>query len=107
MLTLQSVAKEFSLPEEVILQQSLKAFLVREISLIEAEIAQLRERYTLVWPNQLKQAISEGRIVAHPAWEDYIDWQNSIEAMESIRSLLTESESSTPIRPAFCPETAQ
>jgi len=92
MLTLQSVAQEFSLSEEVILEQSLKAFLMREISLIETEIAQLRERYTLIWPSQLKQAISEGRIVAHPAWEDYIDWQNSIETIESIRSLLTESE---------------
>jgi len=92
MLTLQSVAKEFSLPEEVILQQSLRVFLMREISLIEAAIAQLRERYTLIWPGQLKEAISDGRIVAHPAWEDYIEWQNSIESIESIHSLLTESE---------------
>jgi len=90
MLTLQTVAQELSLPDETLLQQSLVAFLLREISLIESEIAQLRERYALVWPGQLKQAISDGRIVAHPAWEDYIDWQNSIEAIESIRTLLTE-----------------
>jgi len=91
MLTLQSVAEELMLPEETLLQQSLVAFLFREISLIEAEIGQLRERYALMWPAELKQAISDGRIVAHPAWEDYIDWQNSIEAIESIRTLLTES----------------
>lgn len=91
MLTLQSVAEELMLPEETLLQQSLVAFLFREISLIEAEIGQLRERYALMWPAELKQAISDGRIVAHPAWEDYIDWHNSIEAIESIRTLLTRT----------------
>lgn len=91
MLTLQAVAEELSLPEETLLQQSLMAFLLREISLIEAEIGQLRERYALLRPADLEQAISEGRVIAHPAWEDYIDWQNSIEAIQSIRTLLTES----------------
>lgn len=91
MLTLQSVAQELSLPEDTLLQQSLTAFLLREISLIEAEIGQLRERYAVLRPADLKEAISEGRVVAHPAWEDYIDWQNSIEAIQSIRTLLTES----------------
>lgn len=91
MLTLQSVAEELALSEEVLLQQSLTAFLLREISLIEAEVGQLRERYAVLQPADLKQAISEGRVVAHPAWEDYIDWQNGIEAIQSIRTLLTES----------------
>ena len=91
MLTLQAVAQELSLPEDVLLQQSLTAFLLREISLIEAEIGQLRERYAVLRPADLKDAISERRVIAHPAWEDYIDWQNSIEAIQSIRTLLTES----------------
>ena len=87
MLTLQAVAEELSLPEEMLLHQSLTAFLLREISLIESEIGQLRERYAVLQPADLKEAISEGRVVAHPAWEDYIDWQNSIEAIQSIRTL--------------------
>ncbi len=87
MLTLQAVAEELSLPEETLLHQSLTAFLLREISLIEAEIGQLRERYAVLQPVDLKEAISKGRVVAHPAWEDYIDWQNSIEAIRSIRTL--------------------
>lgn len=91
MLTLQSVAEEFILPEETVLQQSLVAFLLREISLIEAEIGQLRDRYGVLWPAELKQAISDGRVIEHPAWEDYIDWQNSLEAIDSIRSMLAES----------------
>jgi hypothetical protein len=91
MFTLQSVAEKLSLPEEILLQKSLAAFLLREMSLIEAEIGQFRERYAVLLPADLKQAISEGRIVAHPAWEDYIDWQNGIEAIQSIRTLLTES----------------
>jgi len=91
MLTLQSVAEELSLPEDTLLQQSLTAFLLREISLIEAEIGQLRERYAVLQPVDLKEAISAGRVVEHPAWEDYIDWQNGIEAIQSIRTLLTES----------------
>ena len=91
MLTLQSVAQELSLPEDTLLHQSLTAFLLREISLIEAEIGQLRERYAVLWPAELKDAISTGRVVAHPAWEDYIDWQNSIESIQSIRRLLMES----------------
>lgn len=104
MLTLQAVAQELSLPEDTLLQQSLTAFLLREISLIEAEIGQLRERYAVLRPADLKEAISEGRVVAHPAWEDYIDWQNSIEAIQSIRTLLTESTngiSRTLSTPAF------
>jgi hypothetical protein len=95
MLTLQSVAQELSLPEDALLQHSLTAFLLREISLIEAEIGQLRERYAVLRPVDLKQAISEGRVVAHPAWEDYIDWQNGIEAIHSIRRLFTEPTNGT------------
>ena len=95
MLTLQSVAQELSLPEDALLQHSLTAFLLREISLIEAEIGQLRERYAVLRPADLKDAISAGRVVAHPAWEDYIDWQNSIKSIQSIRTLLTESTNGT------------
>lgn len=91
MLTLEVVAEELSLSEEVLLQQSLVAFLLREIGLIEDEIARLRERYGLLQPNELKTAIAEGRIASHPAWEDYIDWQNALASIKSIHQLLTES----------------
>ena len=42
----------------------------------EWEIAQIRERYDVFSKESLYQAIQNGEVAGHPAWEDYIVWKN-------------------------------
>ena len=42
----------------------------------EWEIAQIRERYGVFYKESLYQAIQNGEVAGHPAWEDYIVWKN-------------------------------
>ena len=42
----------------------------------EWKIAQIRERYDVFSKESLYQAIQNGEVAEHPAWEDYIVWKN-------------------------------
>lgn len=88
MLTVETVSKNLSLSENEVIQRGLRSLLLVELNRSEAEIAQLRERYNVLTADMLKQAISEGTIQAHPAWEDYIVWQNILETMTELSHLL-------------------
>ena len=41
----------------------------------EWEIAQIRERYDVFSKESLYQAIQNGEVAEHPAWEDCIVWR--------------------------------
>lgn len=58
--------------------KSLLAFIEKEIRLAEREIANIRERYSVFSKESLYQAIQDGTVVEHPAWEDYIIWKNKL-----------------------------
>jgi hypothetical protein len=87
-LDLKTVAERVSRPEVEVLEQSLRAYLVREIGLIEAELAHYRERYAVVTVDDLRRKIAQGRVAAHPAWEDMIEWQNGLDAIQDLVDLL-------------------
>jgi len=53
----------------------LLAFIQNEIRQAELEIANVRERYGVFSVEELYEAIKNGRVVEHPAWEDYIIWK--------------------------------
>lgn len=51
---------------------------LNEIRLAEWEIAQIRERYAVFSKESLYQAIQDGEVAGHPAWEDCIAWSREI-----------------------------
>lgn len=70
------LSNALSLPESELVRRGLLAFVEKEIRLAEWEIAQIRERYDAFSKEALYQAIQDGRVAEHPAWEDYIVWKN-------------------------------
>ncbi len=69
------------------MEQSLRAYLLREIGLIEIELLRYRERYNVLSLNELHHLIEIGLVSVHPAWEDYLEWQNGADSIEELRSL--------------------
>lgn len=96
LLTAETVARHLALPEELVIEEGLRALLLREISKAERDIAEIRERYNVLEPEELQQAIAAQRIPGHPAWEDYLDWQNSKDFVQRIRSLLETTYADKP-----------
>lgn len=88
MLDLKTVAERLAKPELEVMQQSLRAYLLREIGLIEAELQRYRERYSVFEPEELHNLIEVGAVPPHPAWEDYLEWQNGVDAVADLHELL-------------------
>jgi hypothetical protein len=76
MVTATRISKIVGVSEEEVVSKSLISFLEREIRLAEADIADIRERYTVLSKEELYEAIKSLKIASHPAWEDYIVWKN-------------------------------
>ncbi len=93
MLDLKTVAERLDRPELEVMQQSLRAYLLREIGLIEAELQRFRERYNVFEPEELHNLIEVGAVPPHPAWEDYLEWQNGVEAVADLHELLLSDAS--------------
>jgi type 1 glutamine amidotransferase len=77
-LTLE-LSNLFAVPETEVVRKGMLALIEKEIRLAEAEIAQIRERYDAFSKEALYQAIQDGQVAGHPAWEDYIVWKNKEE----------------------------
>ena len=93
MLDLKIVAERLDRPELEVMQQSLRAYLLREIGLIEAEIQRYRERYSVFEPEEQHNLIEAGAVSPHPAWEDYLEWQNGVDAVADLHELLLSDAS--------------
>jgi len=76
MVTATRISKLGGVSEEEVLTKSLLSFIEREIRLAEADIADLRERYSVLSKEELYVGIKSTKIASHPAWEDYIVWKN-------------------------------
>jgi len=74
-LTLE-LGNVLALPESEVIHKGLLALIEKEIRLAELEIAAIRERYDVFSKEALYQAIQDGKVAGHPAWEDYIVWKN-------------------------------
>ena len=84
-----------ALPEPEIIRKGLLALVEKEIRAAENEIAEIRERYDFFTKEDLSQAIQEGRVAGHPAWEDYIVWKNKeayIERLHKIADKMSDAE---------------
>lgn len=83
-LTLE-LGNVLALPESEIVHRGLLALVEKEIRLAEQTIADLRERYDVFSKEALYQAIQNGKVAGHPAWEDYIVWKNKEEHIARLR----------------------
>jgi hypothetical protein len=77
-----------ALSEDELVHRGMLALVEKEIRLAEQEIANIRERYDVFSKEALNQAIKEGSVAAHPAWEDYIVWKNKEAHIESLRQIV-------------------
>lgn len=91
MLTPDRVAEVLAITEESAVEQGLRALLLREMAKLEVEVARFRERYGVLGPESLRNAIAEQQIPGHPAWEEMIDWQNCLADYQQIRHLLEDT----------------
>lgn len=82
------LSNALSLPEKELIRKGLLALVQKEIRLAEREIAIIRERYDVFSKEALFRAIQTGSIVEHPAWEDYIVWNNQETHIERLRRLV-------------------
>jgi hypothetical protein len=90
-MSVQTLALELGrlmvLPEPEVIHKGLLALVEKEIRLAEHEIAEIRERYDVFSTEVLYQAIQEGRLAGHPAWEDYIVWKNKEAHIARLRQM--------------------
>lgn len=93
-INIEQIAKRFGLSQEALLDQRAHALLLREIGELEREIAGLRERYSVLTPEELKQAMDERRVPEHPTWEDYIDWLNMTDSIHEIKTIWEKMDES-------------
>lgn len=85
-LTLE-LSNTLAISESELIRKGLLAFIEKEIRLAECEIAQIRERYDVFSKESLYQAIQDGEIPGHPAWEDYIVWKNKEAHIARLRQM--------------------
>jgi hypothetical protein len=85
-LTLE-LSSMLDMPEYELIRKGLLAFIEKEIRLAEWEIAQIRERYDVLSKESLYQAIQDGQVAGHPAWEDYIVWKNKETYIARLRQM--------------------
>ncbi len=85
-----SLSQKLGLSETELIYKGLLAFIQNEIRLAELEIANIRDRYSVFSKEELYEAIKNGRVLEHPAWEDYIIWKNKLTHIAFLHQLATE-----------------
>lgn len=86
----KKIAKALEMDPEDLLKEGALAYLQKELRLAEEDLADLRERYELLSPQELEQKIRKARLPAHPAWEDLIQWENLDAYKQKLTDLLQE-----------------
>ncbi|HDN79300.1 MAG: hypothetical protein DRI61_13705 [Chloroflexi bacterium] len=91
-VSLSKVSAALAMPEDEVIRKGVISLLEKEIRLAEEAIAAIRERYDVLSKEELYEAIKSGRVVEHPAWEDYIVWKNKETHIAKLRELLKLEE---------------
>jgi hypothetical protein len=76
MASITKLRELVGMSEGDLINKSLISFVEREIKCAEEDIADIRERYAVFSKEELYEAIKSKQIASHPAWEDYIVWEN-------------------------------
>jgi len=84
----EEIAEELQISSQELIKEGTVAYLERELRLAEQDIANLRDRYGVLSPQQLEPLIIDKEVSSHPAWEDLIAWENTLHHVEKIKKLL-------------------
>jgi len=84
-MTVEGISQITGLSRDEVIRRSLLSFIEIEIRLAEVDIADIREIYNVVSKEGLYEAIKTGKIMSHPAWEDYIVWKNKERYIEDLK----------------------
>lgn len=90
-LTLSGLSRTFSVPEPILLQQALAAWLTTQLVDVEQEIAALVQQYGTDSPDAMEAMIRDGVIVEHPSWEDTISLEGLQIYRDKLRQQIAES----------------
>ncbi len=93
-LTLE-LSNALAISESELIRKGLLAFIEKGIRLAEWKIAQIRERYDVFSKESLYQAIQNGEVAGHPAWEDRIVWKNKDAYIARLRQMTERPEFQT------------
>ncbi len=63
-------------------------YIEKEIRLVEADIADIMNRYNVALKDELYNLIKSKKIPSHPAWEDYIIWKNKEKYIKDLKARL-------------------
>ena len=85
MTLVEDISQITGLSRDEVIHRSLISFIEIEIRLAETDVADIRERYSVVSKEGLYEAIKSGKIMSHPAWEDYIVWKNKERSIEELK----------------------
>ena len=85
MTFVEGIRQITGLSRDEVIHRRLISFIEIEIRLAETDVADIRERYGVVSKEGLYEAIKSGKIMSHPAWEDYIVWKNKERSIEELK----------------------
>jgi hypothetical protein len=72
----EQVAQTFNLTPDELQRESLRAYITQQERLTEMDMADLRDRYRVTSPAELKSRIEGGAVRSHPAWEDMMELEH-------------------------------
>ncbi|HID51526.1 MAG TPA: hypothetical protein EYP41_05760 [Anaerolineae bacterium] len=64
---LEDVAQKLDIAPDALWQESLNAYIARELRLIDLDVADLRDLYGVASPEESRERIDSGNVYSHPA----------------------------------------
>lgn len=88
-MTLSTIAKQLNIPRKILQEKSLKAFLQRELQLIESELYNLAIKYEAKNIRQFEQKVKRGEIPeTTDSREDFFNFDHLEAKRDKIRRIL-------------------
>lgn len=83
---LSRLSKELEIPERKIVDESIHVFLEKELRDASAEILTIKTRLSVSGIKELRSKIENGEVEEHPAWEQFIYWENLEKRVKVVNS---------------------
>jgi hypothetical protein len=90
MHTLQTVSAEFSLSEDMLIQEGLKAFLEKKLREVKVELFRIHGKYRVASVEELEHLFTTGEVEEKDALDDYHKLDHLEFKREEIQKLLRE-----------------
>ena len=84
------IAREFAISEEELLRKSLRAFLLQQLHVLEAERKARCAKFGVAGLEEMDQLLFEGKVSEEDILEDFQEVDYLIDRAEKIKALLRE-----------------